>query len=785
MQTSLKILRLLHVEDNAGDAALIDRLLKKEGYAVHSTRVDTLDDLRAALPREPWNVLISDYRLPGFEAPAALAVLKEFNLDIPFIVVSGQIGEDAAVNLMRSGAQDYVGKDHLARLGPVIQRELVEADNRARRRVAEAREQQSYSLLHSAMNSTADGLLVVDLSRKMTWCNQRFFELWRIPVEMMQTRDDAALIAHVLDQLENPAEFQAKVNELYAHPESNGFDLVELKDGRTYERISTPQRLNGNIVGRVWSFHDITNRRLADNALLESEQRYERVVANIQDALVLEDLAGHILFANERFLLLFGFKRAELAAVRITDYVAKEFSARFKDYSARLLRDEAVPEMFEYESARRDGSRIWLEIQVTKVHEHGKLMGTQSLIRDITLRKLSEKEQYRSQRLQSIGTLAGGIAHDLNNAISPIMMSLEILKADHPEDGETLGYIETSARRAADMVRQLLTFAKGAEGKRVSVQTNHLVNELASIMKSTFPKNISLAVNCERGIPPVLGDATQIHQVLLNLCVNARDAMPEGGKLRIETQCKNLDEAYTRTVPEARPGKHVLLRVSDTGSGIPPEILDRIFDPFFTTKAPDKGTGLGLSTVLGIVQAHGGFLRVHSDPGQGSNFEIFLPAEAGSADQAEMAAGISDVFLANGECILLVDDELAVRKVAETLLRRMNCTPLLAVDGNDGLIKLMAHGNAIKAVITDLQMPQMGGLKFIRALRQIMPDVPVIVASGHMDDTSLSDLELLGVTQRLDKPFTGIQLVEKLKPILAGTNGAAAEKTFMAGVEMI
>jgi PAS domain S-box-containing protein len=767
METGKQTLRLLHIEDSAGDAALIDRLLEKEGFTLRTTRVDTLTDLRMALEREPWDLLISDYRMPGFDAPAALAALKEIDRDIPFIVVSGQIGEGAAVSLMRSGAQDYVMKDDLARLVPAIRRELIEADNRRRRREAEAKEQQTHSLLAAAMNSTADGLLVVDREGKVKWWNARFLELWRIPPEMAQTRDDETLLAQVLTQLKKPDEFISKVRELYAQPDRTGFDLLELKDGRTYERISMPQMLDGSIIGRVWTFHDITNRRLADIALLESEQRYERVVANIQDALVLEDLGGHILFANDRFLKLFGFQRSELAQVRLTDYVTKEFGAALVDYFARLHRDETVPDTFEYEALRRDGQKVWLELHVAKVHENGQLMGTQSLIRDITLRKLSEKEQYRSQRLQSIGTLAGGIAHDLNNAISPIMMSLEILKSDHSEEMETLGYIETGVRRAADMVRQLLTFAKGAEGQRVSVQMNHLVNELVGIMKSTFPKSITLDVRCDRRIPAVLGDATQMHQVLLNLCVNARDAMPEGGKLQVETQFKIVDDFVSRLVPDAKPGNYVLLRVSDTGTGIPPEILDRIFDPFFTTKSPDKGTGLGLSTVLGIVRGHCGFVRVHSEPGKGSLFEIFLPAEAGVTDLAEMTEGLGERFRAHGETILLVDDELSVRKIAESLLLRLNFKPVIAVDGIDAIAKVAAHCGELRAVITDIHMPHMDGLKFIRSLRQMMPSVPVIVASGYLDDQALADLKQIGVAGRLDKPFTESQLVDMLKPLMA------------------
>ncbi|MCX6895397.1 MAG: ATP-binding protein, partial [Verrucomicrobia bacterium] len=237
-------------------------------------------------------------------------------------------------------------------------------------------------------------------------------------------------------------------------------------------------------------------------------------------------------------------------------------------------------------------------------------------------RKTMERQLLRTQRLDSIGTLAAGVAHDLNNALAPIMMGVELLRIQYPGESKIVDMFEASARRGADMVRQLLTFAKGADGDRVSLQPTRLVREMENLMKGSFPKNIELAVRCDPKLPTVSGDGTQLHQVLLNLCVNARDAMPHGGKLVLEAQRVELDAAFVAAAaaPDAKPGEYVMLRVTDTGTGIPPEILDRIFDPFFTTKGPDKGTGLGLSTCMGIVKGHGGFMQVYSQPGKGSAF---------------------------------------------------------------------------------------------------------------------------------------------------------------------
>jgi CheY-like chemotaxis protein len=328
--------------------------------------------------------------------------------------------------------------------------------------------------------------------------------------------------------------------------------------------------------------------------------------------------------------------------------------------------------------------------------------------------------------------------------------------------------IEASAQRGTDMVRQLLTFARGAEGERVAVCPSQLVHELERLMKGSFPKSIELQIASPEGLPAVVGDPTQLHQVLLNLCVNARDAMPGGGTLALGLQAVELDAVYARAIPDAVPGRYVALRVSDTGSGIPPEILDRIFDPFFTTKAADKGTGLGLSTVLGIVKGHGGFVQVYSQPGEGTMFTVYLPVSPSGAGAAAPApaAETPEAGPGHGETILFVDDESAVREVGRTVLERLNYQVLLATDGADGLVRAAEHRHALRAVITDLHMPHMDGLAFVRALRRTLPNVPVVVASGRVDEAAASELLRLGVTRRLDKPFTQAQLARELQELL-------------------
>jgi two-component system, cell cycle sensor histidine kinase and response regulator CckA len=316
----------------------------------------------------------------------------------------------------------------------------------------------------------------------------------------------------------------------------------------------------------------------------------------------------------------------------------------------------------EYRVMHPDGSVRWVLNSGTAICDaSGRVIRMGGVAKDISERKRAERQALRTQRLESLGTLASGVAHDLNNALAPILMATELLRLDYPGASGMIDTVESSARRGADMVRQLLTFAKGAEGARLLVQPQHLLKEMGKIIRGTFPKNIQLQLNYEREIHPILGDATQLHQVLLNLCVNARDAMPHGGMLTLEAANVDIDDAYASGVCEARPGRYVVLRVHDTGAGMPPEIVERIFEPFFSTKAPDKGTGLGLSTVSGIIKGHGGFIHVYSVPGQGTAFSLYLPASESASPEESPANSPGSSFLGNGETILVVDDEIAVR----------------------------------------------------------------------------------------------------------------------------
>ncbi len=383
--------------------------------------------------------------------------------------------------------------------------------------------------------------------------------------------------------------------------------------------------------------------------------------------------------------------------------------------------------------------------------------------------------QLRAQRLESIGTLAGGIAHDLNNSLGPILASLELLRLKFPDSDsqELLAILEASAQRGADMVRQILSFARGVEGRRLEVQVSQLVREVEKIVNETFLRHIQIQTHIPAEVGTVLGDSTQLHQVLLTLCLNAKDAMPNGGLLEITAKNRSIaatDESL-RQNPKAQAGAYVLLEIKDSGTGMAPDIVENIFDPFFTTKEFGKGSGLGLSTSLAIIQSHGGFMHVASELGKGTTFQVFLPAPTKPSAPAppppspEMPCG-------DGQLLLVVDDEEPMRWVTQAILETFGYRVVLACDGAEAVAHYTQSGAEIAGVITDMTMPVMDGPEAIRLLRGLNPKLPIIGMSGLASTTYAAPLAALGVKHILPKPFTTAELLKLVRQALAGTDPA-------------
>ena len=425
----------------------------------------------------------------------------------------------------------------------------------------------------------------------------------------------------------------------------------------------------------------------------------------------------------------------------------------------------------EIVNRRKDGALRTEEMTITSVRdENGKTSHFIAIKQDITDHKTMEAHFLQSQRMEAVGALASGVAHDLNNILSPIMMVTGILKEtiSDPAERELLDMSLLSARRGADIVKQLLTFSRGQEGERAILQPRHLIGEIVKMMRETFPRDIDLKQQISAGLWPLVADPTQLHQVLLNLCVNARDAMPDGGLLRVGAFNVTLTEGDPKLPPSVQPGPFVAIEVSDNGHGIPPEIRRRVFDPFFTTKPIGKGTGLGLLTVLGIVRSHGGFVDVDSTPNVGSTFQAYFPAMPESTATTALPPVKTPAPLARGQTILVVDDERSVRDLVRAGLEQAHFRVLTATHGEDALAQYLKQRTAISLVVTDVMMPVMNGLVLIRALRAIDPTLKIIATSGLSELPQRLELAALGVPDVLVKPYEHASLLEAVNRRLAG-----------------
>jgi PAS domain S-box-containing protein len=494
---------------------------------------------------------------------------------------------------------------------------------------------------------------------------------------------------------------------------------------------------------------DITARKLAERQLREQNE----ILSNSHEGVMIVNLANEVSLWNEAAAEIFGWTAAEAQGRSFEQLLGLE------DLALVTMIGSAVERTGfwngELSCHARDGRKLTADCRITLVRdETDQPRARLCYLADITEKKALELNFLRMQRLDAIGTLSGGIAHDLNNILSPVLMAGGLLRdrMTDPQDRELMVLIDNSARRGAAVIRQLLTFSRGIEGKRVSLQVRHLVREIAVIVRETFPRDIKLMEDSAKDLWPVEADATQLHQVLLNLCVNARDAMPAGGILKIDATNVQLKKGDPLFGTALHDGPHVMITVSDTGQGIPREIIERVFEPFFTTKALGVGTGLGLSTALGIIRSHGGHIRVYSEPGHGAVFKVYLPADPAVASVAKQGT-VPHTEDGHGETILVVDDEPSIVSAVKICLETHGYRVLTADDGPAAIRVFTAHRSEIRVVITDVMMPEMDGLKLARALRQIDGEIRVIASSGLDPAAVPAELAAGFIADFLNKPY--------------------------------
>ncbi len=508
---------------------------------------------------------------------------------------------------------------------------------------------------------------------------------------------------------------------------------------------------------------DITERKLIEERLTQQAA----LIDQASDAIIVRDLKNKIVFWNRRAEKIYGWQSEEVLEKPIKDIL----------YLNSELLDRATDEVInkgkwsgELTHKTKSGQMRTMLCRWNLLYdEEGLPKSILAINTDITERKKVEEQFMRAQRLESIGVLAGGIAHDLNNVLAPIIMSLDILDYEiESVDGKNvLNTLKISAERGAELIKQVLGFARGVGGERLLINITNICHDIQKVIRETFPKNILFELNITPDLWTIVADPTQFHQVIMNMCVNARDAMPDGGKLSISIENVVLDEVFTKMNVHAHPGPYVLIKVDDNGYGMPNEVREKIFEPFFTTKEIGKGTGLGLSTTFSIVRDHGGFINVYSEPGNGTRFKLYFPANTDTNIIADSAKNItSKLPLGNGELILLVDDEESIRDISKKSLEHYGYKVMLAQHGAEAISIFALHRDEIDVVLTDMSMPVMDGPALIVALKSINPEVNIIASSGLATNGYMLKVMQSGVNHFVHKPYTAEALLKVLSEVL-------------------
>ena len=752
-------LHLLLLEHSESDVELCLAELQRGGFDVHADVVATRADFEARIRANSYDVVLADYRLPGWTGMGALAILQEYRGEIPLILVTGTLGDELAVECLRQGVTDYVVKQNLARLPLVIRRVLDE------RRLRDERTQAA-----DALDATEERYRVLFESMPLP--------VWVFDVETHQVLAvNAAAVGHYGYSRE---EFLAMTIEDLRPPEdtvlpqehthtasqdgrgqSSGRWRHRKKDGSLILVEVTWHSLTWNgRAAKIVAASDITERRRAEAALAESEALYRKVIEASFDAIDITE-EGIVREANHGFAKMFGYTLNEVKGRPMLDFVADESVD-----AVRQRKIDGVEGSYELVGKRKDGTKILLEATAKTHYIAGRPVRLTAL-RDVTEKRQLEEQVQQAQKMEAVGRLAGGVAHDFNNLLTVITSCAELVLMDTGEGDprrENVEEIRKASQAAAGLTRQLLAFSRQQVIEPRLVTIEEVVATADKMLQRLIGEDVELVAVLNEDPATVKIDPGQLEQVIMNLAVNARDAMPDGGKLTLETSAVELNEAYARTHWPATAGRFALLAVSDTGVGMTEQTRARIFEPFFTTKEIGKGTGLGLATVYGIVKQSGGFIWVYSEPGHGTTFKIYLP-RVNQAPTASPKAPTATSLLGT-ETILLTEDAPALRAAARQILERYGYTVLEAPSSKEALTLASSRPGPIHLLLTDVVMPGMSGRELAERFTAQRPEVKVLYMSGYTDDAVVRHGVLRPGTAYLQKPFTPETLGRKVREAL-------------------
>ena len=761
------LVRVLMVEDVADDAALVERELRRAGITGATRRVDSEGAYRDALRSFAPDIILTDHSLPTFGAADALRIAMLEAPDTPVIVVTGSLDEETAAEYIKAGAADYVVKHHLERVGPAVVRALDLRRARAEQARAEEARRQGEERFRALIEHGADAVALVAPDGTLLFASHS--------IERLLGFTPAELVGHPGFERVHPDDLlrvHAALRDIIANPGTPaGLELRwRHKDGswRYIDGVAVDRLAEPAVGAIVVNFRDVSERRTAEAALRDSEERYRTLVEGVRDIIFALSPEGTISSLNPAFETITGWRREAWVGQPFERLVHPEDLPLALELLGRVVRGELRPaSQFRVRTAKSD-YRVGEFSATPQLHE-GRLVGILGIGRDVTERVQLEQQLRQAQKMEAVGRLAGGIAHDFNNILTAITgyadLLLEDLGATDPRRQDA-DEIHKAADRAAGLTRQLLAFSRQQVLQPTVLEVNKLVSDLEKMLRRLLGEDVALTTQLAPTTGRVKADPGQLEQVIMNLAVNARDAMPNGGKLTLETGNVDLDESYATDHYPARAGPFVMLAVSDTGTGMSEATQAHMFEPFFTTKEKGKGTGLGLATVYGIVKQSGGFIWVYSEVGHGTTFKLYLPRVQELAERASQPAQTPARAARGTETVLVVEDEAPVRSVARQVLERHGYTVLEAPSAEAALDIATRYSGAIHLLLTDVVMPGLNGRELATRLADLRPDARVIFMSGYTDDAVTRHGVLEPGSAYVQKPFTPDAIARKVREVL-------------------
>ncbi|MFI5235176.1 MAG: PAS domain S-box protein [Gemmatimonadales bacterium] len=757
-------LRVILVEDRASDAELVARELRRAGIECEIYRVQTEPELTDALRTFGPDLVLSDHSLPAFSARDTLRIVQEMSPHLPVIIVTGSLDEETAAEYIRTGAADYIVKDRLHRLGPAITRAMELKAAREEQVLAEAR-------FRALVENSSDAVIIAGPDQLVRYASPAISGILGLsPAEYVGRR------AFALVHPDDAAQALSLFREMVTRPGATVHREVRVRhaDGRwrLVDIIGANRLNNPAIQGMVAHLRDITEQRQAEHERREADRRYRELAESAPLGVCQSTVEGRFIMLNHELARMLGYDdREELAQIRVTDLYADP-AGRDRAVTRLLSENYRLDTIVTWK--KKDGKPIRVQLNARAVTDsEGKIRHFESFVTDVTERERLEAQFRQAQKMEAVGRLAGGVAHDFNNILTAILggsdLALAELAADAPAALE-LVEIRRSAERAAALTRQLLTFSRQQVLTPRVLDLNALIGNTVAMVRRLIGEDVRLEVTQAEGIWAVRADPGELEQILMNLVVNARDAMPRGGQLTIETRNVELDGVYDAEQTAVQAGDYVLLAMTDTGTGMTEEVKARLFEPFFTTKELGLGTGLGLATVYGIVKQAGGHIWVYSELDHGTTFKVYLPRVT-EAVTVEHVARHTPVPTGD-ETILLVEDEEAVRRITRRILIERGYTVLEASSGDEAVRLAGAHPGPIHLLATDVVMPGISGRELAGRLQAARPKLTVLYLSGYADDAVVRHGILEATVNFLQKPFTMDGLSRKVRQTLDAKGGA-------------